>query len=99
MSKTKQKTHRKTEHLEGEIRSLKSQLRQARRRVRELEKKSHFYEEIIDDVVEDIESKNICEHCGKGELLAHDFNYVVVVKCNLCDYKETRRCNAEKKDK
>jgi ribosomal protein L44E len=91
MSKTKQKTHSKTEHLEGQIKTLKSQNRQLRRRLKELEKQSHFYENIVDEVVDDVNVKNICKSCKKGTLQEIDLKHVIITACDTCDYKRKRK--------
>lgn len=93
MSKTKQRTHSKREHLDGLVKQLKSENRQLRRRLKELERKSHFYEEVVDEGVEDVQIKHTCFHCGKGELQEFDFGVRVVVKCNNseCNYQTSRK--------
>lgn len=93
MSKTKQKTHSKAEHLEGQVKALKSQNRQLRKRLKELERKSHFYEDLVDEVVEEVKIKDICPKCKTGVLTSHDFTHIVVTKCNNpeCDYQKRRK--------
>lgn len=91
MSKTKQKTHSKAEHLEGQIKALKSENRQLKRRLRELEKKSHFYEDIVEEAAEEVKIKNACPECGKGTLQEVDLVHVIITKCDTCDYKKRRK--------
>lgn len=91
MAKTKQKTHSKTEHLEGQIKTLKSENRQLRKRLKELERKSHFYEDIIVEEVEDIKSVETCNKCGKGTASVLDLKYVKLLICDLCEHKEKIR--------
>lgn len=96
MSKSRQKTHSETEHLRGQIKNLKSENRQLRKRLKELEKQSHFYEEIADEAIEEVKVKNTCKACGEGVLQEVDLGIKVLVKCDSCDYKRTRKSHVKK---
>ena len=91
MSKTKNKTHSETDHLRGQIKKLKSENRALSRRNRELEKKSHFYEDVVEESVEETEFKELCPACKKGQIIEYNFIHVIVKKCSECDYKKTRK--------
>ena len=91
MSKTRQKNSSELEVLRGENRKLRSENKQLRRRVREIDKKAHFYENVLDDVVEEVELKNLCPSCKKGILQEFDFTHVVVTKCGQCDFQKKRK--------
>ena len=91
MSKTKNKTHTETEHLKGEVRKYKSLVRQLRKKIRELERQAHFYEDVVDEVVKDVQVKKVCDSCGKGTLNEIDLIHVILTKCDVCDFKRTRK--------
>lgn len=91
MSKSRQKSHSETEHLRGEIKRLKSENRNLRKRVKELDKRAHFYEEIADEIIEDVKPKDTCKHCGKGVLSEIDLVHVILTKCDVCDYQRRRK--------
>ena len=91
MSKTRQKNHNEAEHHKGIIKKLKSENRQLRKRVRALDKKAHFYEEIVDEVSEDVIIKNACPECSNGVLQEIDFVHMILTKCNSCDYQKKRK--------
>ncbi|PCI45903.1 MAG: hypothetical protein COB41_00505 [Proteobacteria bacterium] len=58
----------------------------------QLEKKSHFFEGIVEGLVEDIEiADETCPECNKGVLQVLDLHHVVIVTCDQCDYKEKQK--------
>jgi ribosomal protein L44E len=79
------------EHLKGQLKERDKLVRQLRRRVRELGKKSHFYEDVVDEVVEEVEMRQSCPSCKKGDLHEMDFKYVILIKCNQCNYEKKRK--------
>ncbi len=87
MSKSKNKSRSELEHLRGQIRQLKAELKFLRRR-------SHIENSIIDDVIEDSDLEVVdtepCPSCGKGVLVTYDFVYATLRKC-ACGYEEKRR--------
>lgn len=91
MSKTRQKNHSETEHLRGLVKKLKSENRQLRKRLKELDRRSHFYQDIIDEVAEEVEVKNVCPSCKKGIVEELNFVHIIVEKCNQCDYQKNRK--------
>lgn len=92
MSKTKQKGHGELEHLRGEIRKLKSLVRQLRKRNKELEKQAHFFEDVVENAVDEVKSKKNCPTANcNGVLQEHDFVHIIVTKCNKCDYSKKRK--------
>jgi hypothetical protein len=85
MSKSRQKSSSEVQHLRGEVRRLKAELKYYKRR-------SHIETAIIDDVIdgaplEDMKPSDACPECGKGVLIEHDFKYVVIRKCTNCEFK------------
>ena len=54
MAKTKSKSRTEVEVLRGENRKLRSENKKLLREIKDLSKRSHFYEEVIDDVATDI---------------------------------------------
>lgn len=81
MSKTKRKERNEYEYLRGQIRKLESENRQLRKRLKQLDKKSHFYEDLIDAVAEDITMDNNCKKCRSGILRHVDLKYAQFLVC------------------
>ena len=88
MAKTKSKSRTEVEVLRGENRKLRSENKKLLREIKDLSKRSHFYEEVIDDVATDIELKSSCENCGKGDLVSMDLGLIKLIRCNLCDFEK-----------
>lgn len=88
MSKTKQRERNEVEYFKGQVRKLESENRQLKKRLKALDKRSHFYEKIIDEAAEDVTLKNICQVCAKGSILLLDLKYVKYETCDTCEYKK-----------
>ena len=88
MSKTAKKNRSEVEVLRGENRKLRSENKKLLRQLKDLQKKSHFYEEVMDEVVHDVDVKNTCRSCGKGEILSYDLGRLRLDKCTLCDFEK-----------
>lgn len=90
MSKTKQREHSETEYLKGQIRKLESENRQLKKRLKKLDRRAHFYENIVEESVEEVEVKDKCPSCKKGDLVLIDLKYVQFEQCNEedCDYRK-----------
>lgn len=88
MGKTRRKNHSEVEHLRGENKKLKSQIRRLERHNKELQRKSHFFEDVMSETTKEIKSIDYCKECGKGELELIDFGFVEYVKCQICDFRE-----------
>ena len=85
MSKTKNKNHSEIEHLRGQLKSEKSKNRQLRKRIRELEKRQHMFEDLTAEAMEDLEVKEEkCQDCGKGTLMVVDLKHVKFLVCDHC---------------
>lgn len=88
MSKSKKKTHSEIEHLRGQVKKLKSENKQLKRRLKNFEKRPVVdLEDLVHDV-EIIEEMNQCPSCEKGILEIHDFVHVKLEKCNQCEYSK-----------
>lgn len=66
MGKQKQKNHREDEHLLGQIRALKSENRNLKKRLRYLEK--YHNDDAPEKEERTREKVNNCKECGRGEL-------------------------------
>ncbi len=87
MGKLKQENRKEIEHFKGIIREQKAIIRSLQRRLRDLEKREHGTKK--EKYREQEESQdNICENCGKGELVVKDFRFVKYIVCLLCEFKE-----------
>lgn len=105
MSKTRNKSGSEVEHLRGEIRRLKSQVRYYKKRCNELSRRQNFFQNIDPDIdaEEEYEEKNDIERCpslscGKGTIYEVDLGRIVVAKCDVCDWKETRKVKNAKEE-
>lgn len=87
MSKSRNKSRSEVEALRGEVRQLKKELKFLRRR-------SHIENSIIDDVIEDSDLEVVdsepCPSCGKGVLIVYDFIYALLKKCS-CGFEIKKR--------
>ena len=89
MSKTKNKERSEIELLRGRIRKLESLCRQLRKRNKQLEKKTHFHENIIGDFADTITPKGeTCPECGKGQITTVDLKFLLIKSCSLCEYRK-----------
>lgn len=88
MAKTKRRERSEIEYLRGQVRKLETENRQLKKRVRALDKRAHFYEDLVDVVAEEIAIDDQCEHCKTGKIRALDLKYVKYLVCDKCDYKE-----------
>lgn len=85
MSKTRRKNRSETEFLTGQIRKLESENKQLKRRLRQLDKKAHFYDDLVEAVAEDIKPKDSkCEKCKTGVLSLIDVKYAKFLVCSEC---------------
>lgn len=89
MGKSKNKSKSEVEHLRGEIRRLKAELKYYKRR-------AHIENSIMDDVIddaplEDVKIMDDCAQCGKGCLIEYDFKYATLKKCDNCGHEERKR--------
>ena len=101
MSKTKQKTHNELEHLRGIVRQQKSIIRNLKKRLKELERREYYYDnkDILDEEDKHIETEQIgdCPQCGKGTLSESDLFFLVIKKCDHCDYEEKTKKEKEER--
>jgi len=95
MSKTKNKSRSELEHVRGQLKAVRRENRQLRKRLKELERQAHFYEETIDDVAEDIDL-DTCPKCQKGQTVVIDLKHLILVSCNQCEYKERLKPDGKK---
>jgi len=87
MGKIKNKERSETEYFKGQIRKLESENRQLKKRLKVLEKRSHFYEDIADTAAEEITIKHNCPACRKGNLIILDLKYVCFETCDMCEHR------------
>jgi len=87
MAKTKQRERSETEYLRGQVRKLETENRQLKKRVRALDKRAHFYNDLLEAVAEEIIIDDKCPQCKTGKLNYKDFKYVQYEICQECDYK------------
>lgn len=91
MSKTQRKSRSELEHLKGEVKRLKSVNRQLRKKLKEFQNRAHFYENVVDTVIEENDADvaiETCNHCGKGEFFVVDLKFVKYKICNVCDHRK-----------
>lgn len=91
---SKKKTHKSDEDFRGEIRQLKSVIRNLQKRLRYYEKIDHMLEDAM-DVVDEERSKQFveevkadrCPDCTRGELRLVDLGRVSYTACTICNYR------------
>jgi hypothetical protein len=88
MGKTRNKNRSEVEFLRGELKKLRAENIRLRRDNKHHERRTHFYEEVIDHVADEIKATICCEACGKGTLIEMDFKYVKYLICDLCETKK-----------
>lgn len=92
MGKVGQRERSEVEYLRGIVKRLKSENRQLKKRLSVLTKKSHLYDDILDDAVAD-EPKSVdikCTKCNKGNINILDFVHIRLKVCGNpdCGFKE-----------
>ena len=87
MAKTKQREGSELEYLRGRLKKLESENRQLKRRVKQLDRRAHFYEDLVDEVSDDIIVDEKCPECKTGKTSVKDFKYVQYEVCDSCEYK------------
>ena len=90
MSKLRRKQGKEDEYYKGQIRKLESENRQLRKRLKQLDKREHLYEDLIEAVAEEIKppKNGKCPECRDGTLSHHDLKYVRIEKCDECKYRK-----------
>lgn len=96
MGKTRNKSGSEIEHLRGIVKSLKSENNSLKRRLKQLEKKEHFFDQTESGWNEDFESEtasqvkqlDICSECGKGDYKIIDLGRAVYKVCPICDNRQ-----------
>lgn len=92
MGKTRQKNRNEVEYYKGIVRNQKSEIKQLRKRLKQLEKQEHNYGEIITEIVENSLNQKeteliYCDECKKGILSILDLKYIKYTVCDKCEYK------------
>jgi len=89
---TRSKSHRGDEDLKGMLREARSQIKALKRRLRQLEKNKHLWEEnkLDDSEPEEFQEVKLsnCPDCKKGFLKNTDLNIKILITCTLCDYRK-----------
>lgn len=82
------------EYYLGIIRKLKSENRNLKKKIKQLSKREHFYEDDNDDDIPELPSgqanaklKELCESCGKGFLEEIEIIGRYFKKCNICEFR------------
>lgn len=88
MGKTRNKNRSEVEFLRGELKKLRAENIRLRRENKHHERRTHFYEEVIDDVTEEMTPSSTCKECMKGTLIELDFKHVKYLICDLCETKK-----------
>lgn len=88
MGKVKNQNRSELEFLRGENRKLRSELRRLQKLNKNLDRKSHFYENIVEDSAEDIEiAHETCGECGKGNLIITELPHIDILVCSTCEHR------------
>ena len=88
MGRTKSRNRSEIEYLQGEIRSLKKEIKRLRKR-------EHMYDDLILEIQDsnpEIESKkkddNSCPECSDGHLKFITILDKTYIRCDTCEYKD-----------
>lgn len=85
------KSHKDDENLRGEIRELKAQNKALKKRLRQLEKNKHIWEEYLVEEEDRSERKqnkqDMCPECGDGTLVYVDLGIKHLFSCSVCTYR------------
>lgn len=88
MGKTKNKNHSEIEFLRGENKKLKSENRQLRKLLKQLEKHEHMYNS-TPEVPEEPEVKLIqCGECMRGHFVEMEIMGKVYGTCSICGHRK-----------
>lgn len=84
------------EHLRGEIRGLKAEVKKLKQQLKYHERRAHSYTKEKDDVVDDVQYENfeeLCPECGKGKLQEHIVAGRYWQSCDTCKYRtKAQKC-------
>lgn len=84
----KKRSKNAEEYLKGLNRELSKENRHLKKRIRQLEKTEHMYEDAIlneaDIEYEETKTSDICQSCGKGKLVYLDILDRIFSTCSVC---------------
>lgn len=89
MSKSKRRGHSEVEHLRGLVRSLKSENRHLRKKLRQFENQVDLIDD--DEEYEETISLDVCPKCQTGIMTEADFKYIIIRKCGNCGLTERKK--------
>jgi len=88
MSKSRNRSHSEVEHLRGLTRELKAEVRNLKKRLKELERKEHIFDNPPQDSDYSSDSEDthvvLCSECGKGVLKLLDLGNFKYSVCSVC---------------
>jgi hypothetical protein len=90
MARRKKGSDEEVEHLEQEIKRLKSENRHLHKELKRSNKKynpEHTQEELM--IEEHKEKEPVCENCGKGKLAIVELGPRKLISCTVCEYRKT----------
>lgn len=73
--------------MRGEVKKLRAENIRLKRNNKHFERRNHFFENVIEDVAEEITVTEGCESCGKGQLIELDLGRLLIKKCDVCECK------------
>lgn len=91
MSKTRRRESSEVEHLRGKVRELEKENRHLKKHVKKLDRQSHFYDDLVDSLAEEIESPSKsekCTSCKTGTLKILDLKHVKYEVCDKCEHRK-----------
>lgn len=85
----KSKHAKDEEFFRGKIRELEALVKALKRRIRQLEKQQHLYDNKDDEIEEKAPSRQIdwCPMCSKAEVEEFTVANRIFKRCNLCGYR------------
>lgn len=88
----KSRTHKDDEDLRGELREANKIIKALKKRLRQLERSKHMWEDNnLDDNEPVVEEKrpDSCPHCKTGTLMSVDLGIKHLWTCDSCEYRKT----------
>lgn len=89
----KRKSRTPEEWLKGQLRELQKENRNLKKRIRQLEKSEHLYEDVIlgdrDAAMEEAVKEDTCSSCGKGKLkIINVLDKYIFEECSICEHRK-----------
>ena len=96
MGRNKKDNSDEIERLEQEIKTLRSENRHLKKELKQSNKRykpEHDQDELI--LEEHSPKKEMCNECGKGEIITTDLGVRKLIHCTVCKYRRALKTNGK----